>query len=397
MDVDEISRHCVTMIRRVRHVRQVEALIKRQPVVAILGPRQIGKTTLARQIFASHKGTKAWFDLEDPRTVSRLAEPMLVLEPLKGLVVLDEIQHSPNLFRSLRVLADRPGKPCRFLVLGSASPALLRQGAESLAGRIAYHELFGLSVEETGRDELARLWLRGGFPLAFLAGNEAASLKWRRDFVRSFLERDLPQLGIGVPAPTLRRFWTMLAHYHGQTWNGSELGRAFGVGDTTVRRYLDHLAAAYMVRVLPPWHENLGKRQVRAPKVYLVDSGLLHYFLDIRSREELETHPKVGASWEGFALHETMQHLGAESEECYFWATHAGAELDLLVVRGRRRLGFEFKRTDSPVLTPSMRHALEDLKLDRLWVVHAGREHFPLGRQIEAIGLERLLRKRGLG
>jgi predicted AAA+ superfamily ATPase len=385
------------MIRRKRQVRQVVALIERQPVVAILGPRQIGKTTLARQVFAGYRGAKAWFDLEDPRTTARLADPMLVLEPLKGLVVLDEIQHRPGLFTSLRVLADRPGKPCRFLVLGSASPALLRQGAESLAGRIAYHELFGLSVEETGPASWEQLWLRGGFPRSFLAGNAAVSWKWRRDFVRSFLERDLPQLGIGVPAPTLRRFWTMLAHYHGQTWNGSELGRAFGVGDTTVRRYLDHLAAAYMVRILPPWHENLAKRQVKAPKVYLLDSGLLHCLLDVRSREQLETHPKVGASWEGFALHETIQHLGAESEECHFWATHAGAELDLLVIRGRQRLGFEFKRTDSPVLTSSMRHALEDLTLDRLWVVHAGHGQFPLHQRVEAIGLAGLLQKENLG
>ena len=384
------------MISRLRHVREVAGLLRRQPVVAILGPRQVGKTTLARQVFAGHRGAKLWFDLEDPRTAARLADPMLAMEPLQGLVVLDEIQHSPDLFRCLRVLADRPGTPCRFLVLGSASPSLLKQSAESLAGRIGYHELPGLSVEEVGTATQARLWLRGGFPRSFLADDEAASLEWRRDFVRTLLERDLPQLGIGVPAPTLRRFWTMLAHYHGQIWNGSELGRAFGVGDTTVRRYLEHLVGAYMVRVLPPWHENLGKRQVKAPKIYLGDVGILHVLLDIRDREQLDNHPKVGASWEGFALDQTVQHLRARPEECYFWATHAGAELDLLVVRGKQRLGFEFKRTDAPTLTPSMRHALHDLRLDRLWVVHAGRNQFPLGQRVEAIGLDDLNRKKTL-
>jgi len=384
------------MIRRMRHVREVAGLLHRQPVVAILGPRQVGKTTLARQVFTAHKGAKTWFDLEDPRAAARFADPMLTLESLRGLVVLDEIQHAPEVFRSLRVLVDRAGIPCRFLVLGSASPALLRQSAESLAGRITYHDLTGFSLDETGLDLLDRLWLRGGFPRAFLAATDAASFDWRRDFVGNFLERDLPQLGIGVPAPVLRRFWTMLAHYHGQTWNSSELARAFGVGDTTVRRYLDHMVAAFMVRVLQPWHENLGKRQVKAPKVYLADSGLLHQLLDIRDKDQLETHPKVGASWEGFALQETIRKLGAHAEECYFWGTHGGAELDLLVVRGKQRLGFEIKRTDTPVLTPSMRHALHDLKLDRLWVVHAGRDEFPLHERTTAIGLDNLVARKSL-
>ena len=385
------------MIRRLRHVHEVAGQLQRQPVVAILGPRQVGKTTLARQVFTAHKGPKAWFDLEDPRTAARFPEPMLALEPLRGLVVLDEIQHAPDVFRSLRVLADRHRTPCRFLVLGSASPALLRQSAESLAGRIAYHDLTGFSLDETGCDRLDQLWLRGGFPRAFLAPTETTSFAWRRDFVRNFLERDLPQLGIGVPAPVLRRFWIMLAHYHGQTWNSSELARAFGVGDTTVRRYLDHMAAAFMVRVLQPWHENLGKRQVKAPKVYLADSGLLHQLLDIRDKEQLETHPKVGASWEGFALHETVRKLGAHPDECYFWGTHGGAELDLLVVRGKQRLGFEIKRTDTPTFTPSMKIALQDLKLDHLWVVHAGRDEFPLHERTTAISLDKLIARKSLG
>jgi uncharacterized protein len=385
------------MIRRPWHVREVAQRLRRQPVVAILGPRQVGKTTLARQVFAAHKGSKTWFDLEDPRTAARFADPMLTLEPLRGLAVLDEIQHAPEVFRSLRVLADRPSTPCRFLVLGSASPALLRQSAESLAGRVTYHDLGGFSSDETGLKFIDRLWLRGGFPPSFLASNDTASFEWRRDFVANLLQRDLPQLGIGVPAPVLRRFWTMLAHYHGQTWNGSELGRAFGVGDTTVRRYLDHLAAAFMVRVLQPWHENLSKRQVKAPKVYVADSGLLHQLLDIRDSEQLETHPKIGASWEGFALQEVIRKLGAHADECYFWGTHAGAELDLLVVRGKQRLGFEIKRTDSPTLTPSMRHALHDLKLDRLWVVHAGAGEFPLHERTNAIGLRDLVARKRLG
>ena len=382
------------MLQRRRHRRAIASLVSHRPVVAILGARQVGKTTIARQLFASQKGAKAWFDLEDPRTLARLADPMLALESLRGLVVLDEIQHLPEMFRVLRVLADRPRTPCRFLILGSASPTLLRQGSESLAGRIAYYELPGFPLEETGLSTATRLWLRGGFPLSYLADNESTSLKWRRDFVKGLLEHDMPQLGIGVPAPTLRRFWTMLAHYHGQIWNGSELGRAFGVGDTTVRRYLDHLAGAFMVRSLAPWHENLGKRQVKAPKVYFTDTGLLHYFLDIRDSEQLESHPKVGASWEGFALSEVILRLRAESDECYFWATHAGAELDLLIVRGKERLGFEFKRTDSPRLTSSMRHAIEDLKLNRLWVLYAGKERFSLSKQVEAIGLAELLQSK---
>ena len=387
----------VVMVDRPRHVREVVGLLKRQPVVAILGPRQVGKTTLARQVLAAHKGPSAWFDLEDPRTAARFATPMLALEALRGLVVLDEIQHAPDVFRSLRVLADRPGVPCQFIVLGSASPALLRQSAESLAGRIAYHDLAGFSLDETGCEHLNGLWLRGGFPRSFLARNDADSFGWRRDFVRDFLERDLPQLGIGVPAPVVRRFWTMLAHYHGQTWNSSELARAFGVGDTTVRRYLDHMAAAFMVRVLQPWHENLSKRQVKAPKVYLVDSGLVHHLLDIRDMEQLEMHPKVGASWEGFALQETIRKLGAHADECYFWGTHSGAELDLLVVRGKQRLGFEIKRTDAPRFTPSMKNALHDLKLDHLWVVHAGRDEFPLHERTTAIALDKLVARKSLG
>ena len=330
------------------------------------------------------------FDLENPTDIARLADPMLALQELEGLVVLDEIQRRPELFPVLRVLADRPQRPARFLVLGSASPALLQQSSESLAGRIHYHELGGFALDEVGLETTERLWLRGGFPPALLARSNAESADWRRDFVRTFLERDMPQLGVRVPALTLRRFWTMLAHYHAQIWNGAELARAFGVTAPTVRSYLDALTSALMLRQLPPWFANVGKRQVKAPKIYLADSGLLHTLLNVPSRVALEGHPKVGASWEGFALGEVITRLGAYPEECFFWATHAGAELDLLVVRGNRRWGFEFKRTVAPRMTRSMHAALTDLHLERLEVIYAGDETFPLADQVRAVALKRI-------
>lgn len=378
------------MIRRHRHLQAVRSLLTRNPVVAILGARQVGKTTLAKETRLSGRGPAAWFDLEDPAHLARLADPMLALRGLRGLVVIDEVQRLPGLFPVLRVLADRPGRPAKFLLLGSASPDLRRQGSESLAGRIANYVLPPLDLDEVGHASLERLWIRGGFPRAFLARSEAASVEWRREFISAFLERDLPQLGFGLPAHTMRRFWTMLAHYHGQVWNASEFARSFGVADTTVRNYLDALSATYIARQLQPWHENLAKRQVKSPKVYLTDSGLLHSLLGIGSRKELESHPRLGASWEGFALEEVIRILGARPEECYFWATHAGAELDLLIVKGGKRLGFEFKRSEAPSLTPSMRIAFKDLKLDRLDVVHAGRETFPLAEKMRAIPLDRV-------
>lgn len=370
--------------------RRVRRLLRQAPVVALLGARQVGKTTLARQVAAAWRGPTTHFDLEDPRDLARLADPMLALAQLRGLVVLDEVQRRPDLFPALRVLADRASVPCRFLVLGSAAPELLHQGAESLAGRIAFHELHPLSLDEVGPAGFDRLWRRGGFPRAFLARTEQASVDWRRDFVRTFLERDLPQLGIAVPAATIRRFWQMLAHLHGSVLNSSELARAFGVADTTIRRYLESLEATFMVRSLRPFHANIAKRQVKAPKVYLADSGLLHTLLDIHSARALEGHPKVGASWEGFLLETVVARLGARADQCYFWATHAGAELDLLVVDGDHRRGFEFKRTSSPAITPSMRAALADLQLDRLDVVHAGAESFRLAPKIRAISAARL-------
>jgi predicted AAA+ superfamily ATPase len=371
-------------IARPRERQAVIDSLARAPVVAILGARQVGKTTLARQVSAEWSAPTAWFDLEDADDLARLAEPKLVLGPLPGLVVIDEIQRQPEFFPLLRVLADRSGLPARFLILGSASPDLLRHGSETLAGRVANVTLEGFAADEVGFEKADRLWRRGGFPRAYLAADEETSFAWRRDFIRGFLERDIPQLGIRVPAVTLHRFWQMLAHYHGQTWNGAELARAFGVAESTVRRYLDILAGALVVRILPPWHENLGKRQVRAPKVYLADTGLLHTLLGIREQADLEAHPKVGASWEGFVLKEVVRKLDVRWEDCYFWATHAGAELDLLVFKDGRRLGFEIKRTTAPRLTPSMRSAMDNLKLHGLVVLHAGEHVFPLAPGVEA-------------
>lgn len=372
-------------------LERVRRLLRSHPVVGILGPRQVGKTTLAHDAVKGRRGTATFFDLEDPADLARLADARLTLEPLRGLVVVDEIQRRPDLFPLLRVLADRPRHPARFLVLGSAAPDLLRQSSESLAGRIAYHELGGLSLEDVGPDRTERLWLRGGFPRSFLARTEREGDEWRRAFVRTFVERDLPQLGVAIPAATLERFWAMLAHYHAQVWNASELARSFGVSDATVRRYLDLLSATFVVRVLPPWSENLGKRQVRSPKVYLADSGILHALLGIRERGDLERHPKLGASWEGFALEAVVRRLGVDRRECHFWGTHAGAELDLLVVRGRRRWGFEFKRTSAPAVTRSMHVALRDLRLERLDVVHGGPHTFPLAPRVRAVAFRRLL------
>jgi len=307
--------------------------------------------------------------------------------------VLDEIQRRPELFPALRVLADRRPIKTRFLVLGSAAPDLLRQSSESLAGRITYYDLPGLSIDEVGAAAIDRLWVRGGFPRAFLARSEAQSFQWRQDYVRNFLEKDLPALGFTVAAQTVRRFWAMLAHYHGQLWNASELARAFGVADTTVRSYLDKLTDALVVRQLQPWFENLGKRQVRAPKIYVRDSGLLHTLLNLPTLRDVEAHPKIGASWEGFIIEQLVCRLQVHADECFFWRTQAGAELDLLIVRGRKRLGFEIKRTSAPIVTPSMRAALADLKLDSLTVIHAGSDSYPLTNKIRAVAASAILKE----
>ena len=370
-------------IPRKHHFARVRLLLDEFPVVALLGARQVGKTTLARQLAAVHSDPVAWFDLEDPVDLARLEDPGLELRPLRGLVVLDEIHRLPGIFQLLRVLADRPGTPARFLVLGSASTDLLRQTSESLAGRVAFHQLDGFDMTEV--DDLERLWLRGGFPRSYLAPSGAASRRWRDSFVQTLLARDLPDYGSTIPRTTLRRFWTMLAHWHGQLWNGAEFGRAFGVSHTTVRRYLDLLTSVFVVRQLQPWFENIKKRQVRSPKVYIADSGILHALLGLTDRTDVVSHPKVGASWEGFVIQQIVQLLRATPQQCFHWSTHTGAELDLLVLDGSQRRGFEVKRAEAPRLTRSMRSALETLNLDRLDVVHAGTERYRLAPRVLAL------------
>lgn len=379
------------MIERTQHLTRLRWLLEHNPVAAIIGARQVGKTTLATQLQNHWPGPSHFFDLERPSDLARLADPELALEPLNGLVILDEIQHLPNLFPLLRVLADRRPVRARFLVLGSASPELLRQGSETLAGRLATIRLEGFDLADIGVDNHSKLWIRGGFPASYLAASEEVSWNWRQDFIGTFLERDIPQLGIQTSAPTLLRFWTMLAHYHGQVWNASEFARSFGVSPTSIRHYLDVLTWALVVRQLQPWHENLKKRQIKSPKVYLSDSGLLHALLGIDGQRDLDAHPKLGASWEGFALSQVIAHLRARANQCFFWATHTGAELDLLIVRGTRRIGFEFKRTSSPKTTASMQIALADLHLDRLFLVHAGKHSFDLAKNIRAIAFGHLL------
>ncbi len=379
------------MIDRKRQSLHLRRLLKESPVVAILGARQVGKTTLVKRNLERHERPVAHFDLERTQDLARLDDPELALGGLRGTVVLDEIQRRPELFPMIRVLVDRPRTPARFVVLGSASPDLLRQSSESLAGRIAYHELSGFTLDEVGITKLDRLWSRGGFPRSYLAASNTKSFTWRENFIRTYLERDLPQLGFRFSAGTLERFWAMLAHYHGQIWNASEFGRAFGVSHHVTRRYLDALQATFMIRVLQPWFQNIGKRQVKSPKVYIRDSGLLHSLLDIASMRDLHRHPKVGASWEGFMLESVIHQLGVQDRFCYFWATHTGAELDLLIPFGDKRYGFEIKRTTAPKITPSMHSALDNLKLTRLDVIHAGSETFPLAKKIRAVSAARLL------
>lgn len=378
------------LIQRPSYLRKIGMLLEQNPVVALIGPRQVGKTTLARSILQSDVPI-TFFDLENPAHLSRLDDPMMALQSLNGLVIIDEIQHLPDLFKVLRVLADRPQRPCHFLVLGSASPTLLKQSSESLAGRIAYLEIKGFNLQEVGIDQLEKLWRRGSFPRSFLANSDIISTNWRSDFIRTFLERDLPQLGIKIPTIALRRFWMMLAHYHGQIWNAAEFSRAFGISTKLVRYYLDILTSTFVIEQLPPWWENISKRQIKAPKIYINDSGLLHTLLGINNQENLESHPKVGASWEGFAINEILTQLNAQREEAFFWGTHAGAELDLLVIRGKVRLGFEFKRTIMPKPTRSIYTSIEDLKLSHTYIVHAGDDTYSFAKNITALSLKRIL------
>jgi hypothetical protein len=374
------------VILRFAYEKSIRGALRQSPVVSLLGPRQVGKTTLARSVARGRRGT--FFDLEHPADVARLASPMLTLEPLRGLVVIDEIQRMPKLFEVLRVLADRPRTPARFLILGSADPRLVRGVSESLAGRVSHIDVAGFDLTEVGQERLSRLWQRGGLPRSFLARSDATSTAWRRNYVRDFLQRDLSELGVTIPSATLRRFWNMVAHFHGGIWNAADFARALGSSENTARHYLDVLSGAWAIRVLPPWFENLGKRQVRSPKIYVRDSGLLHALLDLETHAALMGHPKAGASWEGFAIEQILALLPAA--EAYFWGTHQGAELDLLVMHGGKRLGFEMKLSDAPSVTKSMRIACADLGLSQLFVVHAGRQCFPLDEQIEALPLSDL-------
>jgi len=373
----------VTRKALLEHIRTALA---RNPVAVLTGPRQSGKTTLARELLS--EDSPNYFDLEDPVSLARLEEPRTALEPLKGLVVIDEVQRRPDLFPVLRVLADRRPGAGQFLILGSASGELLRQSAETLAGRMERIEIGGFSLVELGADAADALWHRGGFPRAYLAKSERDSMAWRKQFIQTLLERDFPQWGVRVPATALLRFWTMVAHYHGQIWNAAEPARALGVSPSTMRRHLDLLTDALVLRQLQPWHANLGKRQVKSPKVYVRDSGLLNQLLGLETEKALLSHPKLGASWEGFVIEQVL--ATEPHDEAWFWATHQGAEIDLLLRRGDRLLGVECKRADAPRLTPSIRIALEDLELERVSIVYPGAKRYPLGDRVAAVPLAAL-------
>lgn len=378
------------MIQREYLSKTIRLALRRSRVVVLTGPRQVGKTTLARQLVDVR--SRNYFDLEDSDQLARLDEPKIALAPLKGLVVIDEIQHKPELFPLIRVLADRKPLPCKFLILGSAGPSLLKQSSESLAGRIETVSISGFSLREVGSRHMQKHWLRGGFPAAYLAKSETDSIVWRKQFTQTFLERDIPQMGFRVSAQALKRFWSLLAHYHGQVWNASDPATSLGVSPSVVRHYLDILEGMLMIRTLMPWHENLGKRQIKSPKVYFLDSGILHLLLGIRTFRELESHPKKGASWEGYVLEELLKlKTGAES---YFWGTHNGAELDLLLVEGGKKTGFEIKYSDAPRLTPSMKIAVKELKLHQLIVIYPGERSYSLADRIQVVPAREILGQR---
>jgi predicted AAA+ superfamily ATPase len=374
-------------IKRPALTKQVEDSLRNFRVTALLGPRQCGKTTLARAFEVPREN---YFDLEDPPDQARLGNPRDVLGSLSGLVVIDEFQRQPDLFPVLRVLADRPGRPAGFLILGSASPQLMKGASESLAGRVNFIHMGGLNCAETGADTRNRLWLRGGFPESYLAPTDEVSARWRRSFVQTFLRQDLPSFGIDVPPERLRRFWIMAAHYHGQTWNSSAIAKSLDISHSTARSYLDILTDSYVMRQLPPFVTNLKKRVVKAPKVYLRDSGLLHSLLQIENRRDLQSNPRYGASWEGFALEQLCAVAGLDPDETFFWGTHGGAEIDLVVERGGKRYGFEFKATEKPAVTHSMTIARQDLELERVYLVHPGELSFPLREGMEALGYGQL-------
>ena len=379
------------MIDRRAYLQRIRGVLRVHPIVGMLGPRQVGKSTLARQYaeVQRKRGTPVtYFDLERDEDLALFRHPEDVLSPLRGLVVIDEVQRLPDLFRRLRVLVDEQARRVKYLILGSASPELLRQSAETLAGRIDYLELTPFRVDETGIEHYRRLWQRGGYPLSYTARTTDANTQWRRAYIRTFLERDLPALGLRVPSQTLRRFWMMIAHYHGRIFHASDLAKSMGLDGHTVRHYLDILTGTFMIRRLAPWHENLGKRQVKSPKIYFRDSGLYHTLHGLHTEADLLHHPKLGASWEGFALEEIIRREEADPEEVYFWGTHNEAELDLLVVRNGRRIGYEVKYTAEPSITKSMRIAQRDLHLDALYLVYPGKHRSRLDAGIEAVGFE---------
>lgn len=377
-------------IQRTSEIKLLKSRLRNNPVVAILGPRQCGKTTLARQFSDQWPGQVSFFDLENPVDLRRLEEPLLALENLSGLIVLDEIQRLPDLFPLLRVLADRPKKNARFLVLGSASRDLIRQSSESLAGRISYLEMGGFNIELVGAAKEQKLWIRGAFPRSFLAPSQAASYQWRLDFISTFLERDIPQLGFNIPARSLGRFWQMLAHYHGQVFNASEIGKSLGVSDHTAQRYLDLLSGTFMVRQLQPWNYNTKKRLLKRPKIYFHDTGILHALFSLSTKKDVLSHPKLGASWEGFALGETIQAVGLKEDETFFWGVHGSAELDLVFPKNGRLYGVEVKYAQAPGITSSMRMACDELDLKHLWIVYPGRQAYPLDKNTTVIPLTQL-------
>lgn len=371
-------------IKRPIDLRQIRERIDSFPVTAILGPRQSGKTTIAREFDFDH-----YFDLENPRDTARFEQPQLALEDLEGLIVIDEIQRIPDLFPLIRYLVDmNPGQ--KYLVLGSASRDLIRQSSESLAGRIAYFHLGGFGIHDVGEKHIRRLWIRGGLPDSFLAHSDAQSIIWRENYIATFLERDIPQLGINIPARTLRRFWTMLSHYHGQVLNYAELGRSFGISDMTVRKFIDILEGTFMIQVLQPWHVNIGKRLVKRPKIFIKDAGIFHSLMNIDNQDQLNLHPKLGASWEGFALECTCKSIAKMPHQLYFWRVHAGSELDLFWQQGGKNWGIEFKYADAPRLTKSMKIVTKDLSLEHLWVIYPGKETYRLTENITVMPLKSL-------
>ena len=377
------------MIERTSLRSDVVKILERSPICYVAGPRQSGKTTLARTFLEPRHS--AYFDLEDPETESRLSAPKLALNQDTPLTVIDEIQRRPDLFPLLRVLADSPDLRTRYLILGSSSPGLIKGVSESLAGRAEIVEVGGFEPQETGLDSLERLQLRGGFPRSYLAKNDEDSIAWRKSFLSLIIEKDIPQLGATTPSAVLARLWTMIAHYHGQIWNAADPARSLGIGETTIRRLVDLLEGLYLIRVLRPWHENISKRQVKSPKLYIRDSGLLHILLGIRGPGDLVSHPKSGASWEGFILENTIRSL--KPDDSAFWATHNGAELDLLLIKGGKRFGVEIKLNTAPQVTPSMRIALADLSLDHLWVIHPGHRTWPLSESVTALAAVGLFRE----